>query len=156
VAERQAVPIESESAEPQEGTSREDQPAEDKAGIIGSLSRVGAALSEAFDTRATLAALELGEQTRRIEQRVVLLLILAIGAGFALLALQALMVAMLWDRMGGQSLAVLAGLWILVCLVVGWKLSLLAQRSDRPFGATIDTLRRDRALLAATFRLRKP
>jgi uncharacterized membrane protein YqjE len=151
------LPIESGSADPQAGASQEeDQPAAGKAGMIGSLSRFGTALSEALDTRAHLAALELGEQTRRIEQRVVLLLILAIGAGFALLALQALVVAMLWDRMGGQSLAVLAGLWLLVCLVVGWRLSLLAQRSSRPFGATIDTLRRDRELLAATFRPRKP
>ena len=124
--------------------------------MIGSLSRFGAALSDALDTRASLAALELGEQTRRIEQRVVLLLILAIGAGFALLALQALVVAMLWDRMGGQSLAILAGIWILVCLIVGWRLSLLAQRSSRSFGATIDTLRRDRELLASLFTPRKP
>jgi hypothetical protein len=151
------VPIESESADRQAGATLEaDQPAESRAGMIGSLSRFGAALSDALDTRANLAALELGEQTRRIEQRVVLLLILAIGAGFALLALQALVVAMLWDRMGGQSLAILAGIWILVCLIVGWRLSLLAQRSSRSFGATIDTLRRDRELLASLFRPRKP
>lgn len=151
------MPIESGSADPQAGATQDaDQPAESKVGMVGSLSRFGAALSEALDTRANLAALELGEQTRSIEQRVVLLLILAIGAGFALLALQALVVAMLWDRMGGQSLAILAGIWIVVCLIVGWRLSLLAQRSVRPFGATIETLRRDRELLAAMLRPRKP
>ncbi len=143
---------ESDAAQPNEAT----EPAAVKAGLIGSLSQFGSALGEALDTRAQLAALELGEQTQRIEQRIVLLLVLAIGAGFALLALQALVVAMLWDRMGGQSLAVLAGLWILVCLIVSWRLSLLAQRSNRPFGATLDTLRRDRELLAASFRPHKP
>lgn len=144
--------IESEAAQPNAAI----EPAGIKAGLIGSLSQFGSALGEALDTRAQLAAIELGEQTQRIEQRVVLLLVLTIGAGFALLALQALVVAMLWDRMGGQSLAVLAGLWIVVCLLVGWRLSLLAQRSKRPFGASIDTLRRDRELLAASFRPRKP
>ena len=144
--------IDAESAQPQAGA----EPAAVKAGLIGSLSQFGSALGEALDTRAQLAALELGEQTQRIEQRIVLLLVLAIGAGFALLALQAMAVAMLWDRMGGQSLAVLAGLWIVVCLIVGWRLSLLAQRSNRPFGATIDTLRRDRELLATLLRRGKP
>ena len=144
--------IESETVQPQ----ADAEPAAVKAGLAGSLSQFGSALGEALDTRAQLAALELGEQTQRIEQRVVLLLVLAVGAGFALLALQALLVAMLWERMGGQSLTVLAGLWILVCLIVGWRLSLLAQRSNRPFGATLDTLRRDRELLAASFRPRKP
>jgi len=146
------VTIESEPVPPQ----ADAEPAAAKTGLVGSLSQFGSALGEALDTRAQLAALELGEQTQRIEQRVVLLLVLAVGAGFALLALQALLVAMLWERMGGQSLAVLAGLWILVCLIVGWRLSLLAQRSSRPFGATLDTLRRDRELLAASFRPRKP
>jgi uncharacterized membrane protein YqjE len=146
------VAIESETVQPQ----ADAEPAAVKAGLAGSLSQFGSALGEALDTRAQLAALELGEQTQRIEQRVVLLLVLAVGAGFALLALQALLVAMLWERMGGQSLTVLAGLWILVCLIVGWRLSLLAQRSNRPFGATLDTLRRDRELLAASFRPRKP
>jgi uncharacterized membrane protein YqjE len=148
--------IEFESADARSDTSPASaEPESVKAGLIGALSRFGAALSEALETRADLAALELGEQTQRIEQRVVLLLVLGIGAGFALLALQALLVVSLWDRLGARSLAVLAGLWILVCLIVGWRLSLLAQRSNRPFGATIDTLRRDRELLAATFRPRK-
>jgi uncharacterized membrane protein YqjE len=148
--------IEFESADARSDTSPASaEPESVKAGLIGALSRFGAALSEALETRADLAALELGEQTQRIEQRVVLLLVLGIGAGFALLALQALLVVSLWDRLGARSLAVLAGLWILVCLIVGWRLSLLAQRSNRPLGATIDTLRRDRELLAATFRPRK-
>jgi uncharacterized membrane protein YqjE len=149
--------IEFESADARSDTSAASaEPVSVKAGLIGALSRFGAALGEALETRADLAALELGEQTQRIEQRVVLLLVLGIGAGFALLALQALLVVSLWDRLGAQSLAVLAGLWILVCAIVGWRLSTLAQRSNRPFGATIDTLRRDRELLAATFRPRKP
>lgn len=143
---------ESDAAQPSEAT----ETAAVKAGLIGSLSQFGSALGEALDTRAQLAALELGEQTQRIERRVVLLLVLAIGAGFTLLALQALLVVLLWDRFGAQSLAVLAGLWILVCLIVGWRLSLLAQRSIRPFGATLDTLRRDRELLAASLRPRRP
>jgi len=146
------VTNESDAAQPSEAT----ETAAVKAGLIGSLSQFGSALGEALDTRAQLAALELGEQTQRIERRVVLLLVLAIGAGFTLLALQALLVVLLWDRFGAQSLAVLAGLWILVCLIVGWRLSLLAQRSIRPFGATLDTLRRDRELLAASLRPRRP
>ncbi|RPH44253.1 MAG: hypothetical protein EHM87_11220 [Burkholderiales bacterium] len=121
------------------------------AGIRELLGRLAASFVSAADTRVQIAALEFAEERERARDRLVLVLIVALAAAFALLAANALAVALLWDRLGWVSLALLTLLWSLVAGVAGWRLALASRREQAPFSATLAEFGRDRAWLVERF-----
>ncbi|MFM1988941.1 MAG: hypothetical protein RJA99_1898 [Pseudomonadota bacterium] len=131
------------------GPSPDDAPS--PAGLRDLLGRLAASLASAVDTRVQLAALEFAEERDRARDRLVLVLVAAIAAGFALLALNALVVAVLWDRLGWVSLALLVALWTAVAAVAVARLSQASRREQRPFSATLAEFERDRDWLVERF-----
>lgn len=131
------------------GPTPDDAPGQ--AGLRELLGRLAASLASAVDTRVQLAALEFAEERDRARDRLVLVLVAAIAAGFALLALNALVVAVLWDRLGWVSLALLVVLWTAVAAFAGMRLSQASRREQRPFSATLAEFERDRDWLVERF-----
>jgi uncharacterized membrane protein YqjE len=127
-----------------------------RAGLRDQVGRLAAAFASALDTRLKLAALEFAEERERTRERLTLLLVAAVAAAFALLALNAMTVLLLWDRLGWVSLALLAGFWLVVAVLAGWKLAAVSRREQRPFEATLDAFERDRAWLAERFGRSEP
>lgn len=125
------------------------------AGIRDLLGRLAASVASAADTRVQIAALEFAEERDRARDRLVLLLIMAIAAGFALLAVNMLVVALLWDRLGWITLALLTVLWAAVTGLAGWRLALASRREQTPFAATLAEFGRDRAWLMERFGKRR-
>ena len=85
--------------------------------------------------------------TARREQKDAALLAMAdslLEAQEAVLAANALVVALLWDRLGWGSVALLMGLWLVVAAFAGWRLAIASQREQRPFAATLAEFGRDR------------
>jgi uncharacterized membrane protein YqjE len=138
----------SRGAEARTGTDTAAQP---RIGLREQAGRLASAFASALDTRLKLAALEFAEERERTRERLTLLLIAAVAAAFALLALNAMAVVLLWDRLGWISLALLAGLWLVVAAAAGAKLASVSRREQRPFEATLDAFERDRAWLAERF-----
>lgn len=122
-----------------------------RAGLREQAGRLAAAFASALDTRLKLAALEFAEERERTRERLTLLLVAAVAAAFALLALNAMAVLLLWDRLGWVSLALLAGLWLVVAGLAAARLATISRRAQRPFEATLDAFERDRAWLAERF-----
>jgi uncharacterized membrane protein YqjE len=118
--------------------------------------RLAAAFASALDTRLKLAALEFAEERERTRERLTLLLVATVAAALALLALNAMVVVLLWDRLGWVSLALLAGFWLVVAALAGAKLAAVSRREQRPFEATLDAFERDRAWLAERFGRSEP
>jgi uncharacterized membrane protein YqjE len=121
------------------------------AGIRDLLGRLASCVASAADTRVQIAALEFAEERERARDRLVLVLIVALAAAFALLAANALAVVLLWDRLGGGSLALLTLLWAGVAGVTGWRLARASRREQAPFAATLAEFGRDRAWLLERF-----
>jgi hypothetical protein len=71
-------------------------------------------------------------------------LVIAIAATFALLAANTLVVALLWDRLGWVTLALLTLLWGAVAAVAGRQLAIRSRREQTPFSATLAEFGRDR------------
>lgn len=120
-------------------------------GLREQAGRLAASFASALDTRLKLAALEFAEERERARERLTLLLVAAVAAAFALLALNAMTVLLLWDRLGWVSLALLAGFWLVVAGLAGTQLATVSRRDQRPFEATLDAFERDRAWLAERF-----
>jgi uncharacterized membrane protein YqjE len=125
------------------------------AGIRDLLGRLAASVASAADTRVQIAALEFAEERDRTRDRLVLVLVMAIAATFALLAANTLVVALLWDRLGWITLALLTLLWAAVTGVAGWRLALASRREQTPFAATLAEFGRDRAWLMERFGKRR-
>jgi uncharacterized membrane protein YqjE len=125
------------------------------AGIRDLLGRLAASVVSAADTRVQIAALEFAEERDRARDRLVLVLVMAIAAAFALLAANTLVVALLWDRLGWITLALLTLLWAAVTGVAGWRLALASRREQTPFAATLAEFGRDRAWLMERFGKRR-
>ena len=126
-------------------------PGDMPAGIRDLLARFVASAAGAVETRVQLAALEFAQERERARDRLVLVLVAAIAGALALLALNALVVVAFWDRFGWMSLAALTLLWLAVAAMAAWRLSIGAQREERPFAATLAEFERDRAWLSERF-----
>jgi uncharacterized membrane protein YqjE len=120
-------------------------------GIRELLGRLAASIASAVETRVQLAALEFAEERERARERLGLLLLAAISAGFALLAANALFVVLLWERLGWVSLALLTALWSAIAGFAAWRLAIASRRAQRPFAATLAEFERDRAFLGERF-----
>jgi uncharacterized membrane protein YqjE len=121
------------------------------AGLRDLLGRLAASIASTVDTRVQLAALEFAEERDRARDRLVLVLIAAIAAGLALIALNALIVAVLWDRFGWGSLLGLTALWGAVAGIAVWRLAQASRREQGPFAATLAEFERDRVWLLERF-----
>lgn len=124
-------------------------------GIRDLLERLAASVASAADTRVQIAALEFAEERDRARDRLVLVLVIAIAAAFTLLAANTLVVALLWNRLGWITLALLTLLWAAVSGVAGWRLALASRREQTPFAATLAEFGRDRAWLMERFGRRR-
>jgi len=136
---------------PRDGSPPDAEGAASSGGLRDQAGRLAAAFAGALDTRLKLAALEFAEERERARERLTLLLVVAVSAAFALLALNALAVVLMWDRLGWVSLALVAGLWLIVAGLAGVKLIAVSRREQRPFEATLEAFDRDRAWLAERF-----
>ena len=124
-------------------------------GIRDLLGRLAASVASAADTRVQIAALEFAEERDRALERLVPLLIMTIAAAFALLMANMLAVALLWDRLGWITLALLTLLWAAVAGLAGWRLAVASRREQTPFAATLAEFGRDRAWLMERFGKRR-
>lgn len=125
-------------------------------GIAGTLSQLAQTVLSALDTRVQIAAIELAEERERAKRRIVLLLVCAVASAFALLAAQALVVALAWPSWGWRTLAVLTVAWCALAAFAAWRLAAAAQREQRPFAGTLAELERDRRWLAERLRRGAP
>ena len=114
-------------------------------GIRDLLGRLAASVASAADTRVQIAALEFAEERDRALERLVPLLIMTIAAA----------VALLWDRLGWITLALLTLLWAAVAGLAGWRLAVASRREQTPFAATLAEFGRDRAWLMERFGKRR-
>jgi len=138
-------------------SSPDDEPAaSDGSGIRDTLSRLASTVLSAVDTRVQMATLEFAEERERAKQRLVLMLTVAIALAFGLLAAQALLVVVTWHTLGWRTLAILTGLWLVLAVVAGWKLSATTNREARPFATTLAELHRDRVWLIERLGRRQP
>jgi uncharacterized membrane protein YqjE len=121
------------------------------AGLSDRFGRLAASVAAAVETRVQIAALEFAEERDRAKDRLVLVLVAAVSAGFAVLAANALAVALLWPYIGPMSLSLLIVLWALVAAVASSRLSKMAAHDRKPFSATLAEFERDRAWIAERF-----
>ena len=120
-------------------------------GIRELLGRLAASLAGAVDTRAQLAAIEFAEERDRARDRLALLLLATLAGGFGLLAFNAMVVVLLWERLGWVSLALLTVVWLALAGTALWRLAVASRREQRPFAATLAEFERDRVWLAERF-----
>ncbi len=148
----EAGPARAESAGPSAGGT--PSPSDDASlppGIRDLLGRLAASLASAVDTRVQLAALEFAEERDRTRDRLVLVLVAAIAAALALLGVNGVFVALLWDRLGWVALLLPTLLWIAVAALAFRRLSIASRREQRPFAATLAEFSRDRAFIVERF-----
>lgn len=145
---RPAGPVRASGDDLPDGVSDEPAPS---AGLSDQLGRLAASVAAAVDTRVQIAALEFAEERDRAKDRLVLVLVAAVSAGFAILAANALAVVLLWPHIGWGSLVVMIVLWTIIAAVAGSRLSSMAGRDRRPFSATLAEFERDRAWIAERF-----
>lgn len=149
----EADPVRAESDGPSAGggSAPSGRGAARPTGIRDLLGRLAASLASAIDTRVQLAALEFAEERARARDRLVLGLVAALAAGFALLGANALLVVLLWDRLGWVALLLPTLAWAAVAGLAAWRLSVASRRDERPFAATLAEFSRDRAFLVERY-----
>jgi uncharacterized membrane protein YqjE len=118
-------------------------------GVRDTIGALAALAVAAIHTRIELAALEFTEERERARARLVLLLVAAVAGGFALLALNVMVMLVLWEHWRMPGLAALLAFYVLVAALAAWRLSVMGQRERRPFDATLTELDRDRAWLSS-------
>jgi uncharacterized membrane protein YqjE len=111
---------------------------------IGSLARnaVGLAMS-----RLELAALELGEVRNHLLELIIMGVLAALCAVFALAFACATIVALSWDALGWKILLILLLGFAVVGAVLAWKAVALVKQGKLTFPETMNQLRHDREAL---------
>lgn len=110
-------------------------------GLGDALSAFAATAVAMLRTRLELATVEFEEQRERIKIMLLLVVIASLFACFALIALSALVVVLLWDS---YRLAALLGVTVIYIVIAGIALYALKQTAaPRPFAATLHELERD-------------
>lgn len=113
-------------------------------------------LGQALHTRLSLAALEFEVERARLRRSLLLGAVVVSCIAFSLLALQGLLVALLWDRAGPWTLAALAAAWGVTGLLSGLNWSHQHQTGTLPFAQTAAVLRDDMIGLGSLVRGRQP
>ncbi len=118
--------------------SREGRPI---VGLGDALSGLAATVVAMLRTRMELATVEFEEQRERTKTMLVLVVVATVFGCFALIALSALAVALLWDS---HPLAALFGVALTYAVIAAVALYALKRDShSRPFAATLHELERD-------------
>lgn len=118
--------------------SREGRPV---VGLGEALSGLAGTALAMLRTRMELATVEFEELTERAKTMLVLVVVAAVFGCFALIALSALVVVLLWDS---YPLAALLGVAVTYAVIAGVAVYALKRNATaRPFGATLHELERD-------------
>ena len=118
--------------------SREERPV---VGLGDALSGLAATAVAMLRTRLELATVEFEEQRERTKIMLVLVVVAAVFFCFALIALSALVVVLLWDRYPLAALGGVALTYVAIALVA--LVALKRNAYPRPFEATLHELERD-------------
>lgn len=118
-------------------------------GISGALTRLSATLVSLVHTRAELASVELAEARERALARLILLVVAAVGFGFAALFASALVAVWFWETNRVAAIAGVTLFWAAVGAIAMLRLGQRRRSEPRPFAATLAELERDRAWLEA-------
>jgi uncharacterized membrane protein YqjE len=113
------------------------------AGPVESLKGLGETLAEIASTRAELFAVELQEESQRLQRMIVFAALAAVFLAAALLLVAGFVVLLFWDT---HRVAASAGVTILYAGVGAWaamRLRALVRNRPPPFEATLEELRRD-------------
>lgn len=100
-------------------------------------------LGQAVQTRLNLAGLEFELERTRLQRNLWLGIALVVCTAFALLALQVLLIMLLWDRAGAWTLGALTAAWGLTALLTGLTWRRLHASDAPPFAQTAAVLRDD-------------
>jgi len=117
--------------------SREARPA---VGLGEALSGLAGTVVAMLRTRMELATVEFEELTERTKLSLVLVVVATVFGCFALIALSALVVVLLWDR---YPVAALFGVAVAYAIIAGIALYALKRNAHSPFAATLHELGRD-------------
>jgi len=118
-------------------------------GISGALTRLSATLLSLVHTRAELASVELAEARERTLVRLILLVVAAVGSGFAALFASALVAVWFWETNRVAAIAGVTLFWAAVGAIAMLRLGQHRRSEPRPFAATLAELERDREWLEA-------
>jgi uncharacterized membrane protein YqjE len=113
------------------------------AGFASALSGIAATAVALLRTRVELATVEFEEERERIKSMLVLVVVAAVFACFAVVTLSVLVIAWFWDS---HPMAAIAGVAIFHALIAGGALLALKQQAQtlrRPFAATLAEMERD-------------
>jgi uncharacterized membrane protein YqjE len=116
----------------------EERPA---VGLGDALSGLAATAVSTLRTRLELATVEFEEQRERTKIMLIMVAVATVFSCFALIALSALVVALLWDS---HPIGALVGVAVTYAVIAAIALYALKQSSfPRPFEATLHELERD-------------
>lgn len=120
-------------------------------GLRASIARAGSAAFGLLSTRLELASVEVAEERSRLTRLAALSAAGGVLLAFALMFAGAFVIALFWDSYRLPAIAVVAivhagvGVWLLA------RARAAATAHPAPLAATIDELRKDRALLQRVF-----
>lgn len=110
-------------------------------GLGEALSGLAGTVVAMLRTRMELATVEFEELTERAKTMLMLVVVATVFGCFALIALSALVVLLLWDS---YRLAALLGVAVTYAVIAGIAVYALKRNAiARPFGATLHELERD-------------
>ena len=127
----------------------EGTPVRSPRSLRGAAGELGAALLGLTHTRLSLIALEFDEVRGRTVERLVIVLVAVLCLAFALLCASALVVVVFWET---NRIAALCGVtlaYLVIGLVLLWRLSVRGKTEGPPFAETIAQFERDRVWLAS-------
>lgn len=119
-------------------------------GLRDALSRVAASALALVQTRVALASVEFAEERERIKRSLVLVVVAAVSASFAMLGATLLVVAYFWDSHRYTAIALVTLFYLLAALFAAWRMAEQRRNAPTPFAATLAELEQDRRSFRGT------
>jgi uncharacterized membrane protein YqjE len=113
-------------------------------GLRDSLARLAANALSLLQTRLALAGVELAEERDRLKAQLVLFVVGAVAAGFALMSASLYVVVLFWDT---HREGAIIGLVVFYAVLAAWSLwhaTTIRRDAPAPFAATLAELEKDR------------
>jgi uncharacterized membrane protein YqjE len=114
---------------------------------VDALGRLLVAVLAVVETRGRLLVAELEEERAAMEVRLLLAVIAAAAAGFALLLFTLLAVVAFWDTHRLEAIAVAGAVYLALALWAGWRARAIGLEKPAPFAASLGELAKDRAAI---------
>jgi uncharacterized membrane protein YqjE len=132
-----------------EGASgaRSDERGSRRPGLRSALARLAAAGVGLVSTRVELFSVELTEERERVARRIALIAVGGVLVAFAALFAGLFAIALFWDTHRLVAIALVAAAHLAVGAFLLWKAKTLGRNAPGPFSASLEELRRDRAVL---------